>query len=155
MKLELEAEYQDYRPAHLDYQSDWQWSSYFSYWHQLPNKWLLFGGLDWTQKDNDQKVHAYQLFGGRLGVNRAWGDAVDINLFTSFRQRKYGDFSSLLNERRTDNEQSYTLMLSSKALSFYGVTPLFTWTHKRVTSNVDWLYTYQQNEVSIKLEKRF
>ncbi|MDN3681206.1 surface lipoprotein assembly modifier [Vibrio tapetis subsp. quintayensis] len=155
MKLELEAEYQDYRPAHLDYQSDWQWSSYFSYWHQLPNKWLLFGGLDWTQKDNDQKVHAYQLLGGRLGVNRAWGDAVDVNLFTSFRQRKYGDFSSLLNERRTDNEQSYTLMLSSKALSFYGVTPLLTWTHKRVTSNVDWLYTYQQNEVSLKLEKRF
>ena len=155
MKLEIEAEYQDYRPINLEYQSDWQWSSYLSLWHQLPDNWLLFGGLDWTQKDNDEKVHAYQLFGGRFGVNRAWGELVDVNLFTSFRQRKYGEFSALLDERRTDQEQSYTLMLSSKSLSLYGITPLLTWTHKRVKSNVDWLYTYQQNEIALKLEKRF
>ncbi|MDN3685905.1 surface lipoprotein assembly modifier [Vibrio sinaloensis] len=45
--------------------------------------------------------------------------------------------------------------MSSPAFNFYGITPSLSWTHKRVESNVDWLYTYQQNEVSLKLVKRF
>lgn len=155
LKVEVKGEYQDYRPVALEYQSDWQWATYVSYWYQLPSQWLLFGGLDWTQKNNDENVHAYQLVGGRLGVNRAWGNYADVSIFSSYRERKYDAFNALLAEQRADEEQNHTILISANGLSFYGVTPLVSWTHKRVKSNVDWLYTYQQNEFSIKLEKRF
>ncbi|NRA82266.1 MAG: DUF560 domain-containing protein [Gammaproteobacteria bacterium] len=154
-KLEAEVEYQDFRPTELDYQSDWQWSLYASYWHQLSDNWLVFGGGDWTHKNNDEKVHAYQLVGANIGVNRAWEGLVDFSVFTALRERKYGDFNAHFQTRRIDKEQSYTLLLAFKHLSFYGITPTIMLQHKQVKSNVDWLYSYQQNKYSIKLEKRF
>lgn len=155
IKLEAKAEYQDYLPSQLEYQSDWQFSSLATYWYQTSNNWLLFTGIDWTDKRNKQSVHAYQVVGARIGVNKNFNSYVDVSVFTSFRDRRYQAFSALLNEQRHDKEQNYTLVLSSPAASFYTITPSLSWTHKRVTSNVDWLYSYQQNEISLKLTKRF
>ncbi|MFB9214133.1 surface lipoprotein assembly modifier [Vibrio sinaloensis] len=155
IKFETKAEYQDYLPKQLHYQSDWQFSSLATIWYQTSNKWLLFGGVDWTDKRNKQSVHAYQVVGARVGVNKSIDSLIDASLFASFRDRRYQAFSALLDEKRHDQEQNYTLILSSPAFNFYGITPSLSWTHKRVESNVDWLYTYQQNEVSLKLVKRF
>lgn len=155
IKFETKAEYQDYLPNQLRYQTDWQFSSLATYWYQTSNEWLLFGGVDWTDKRNKQSVHAYHVFGTRLGVNKKLNPWIDISVFASFRDRRYQAFSALLDEKRHDQEQNYTLILSSPAVSLYGISPSLSWTHKRVESNVDWLYTYQQNEVTFKLAKRF
>lgn len=154
-KFEGEVERQTYRPKALDYQSDWQWSSSMAYWHQVSKGWLLFGGVDWTKKENEQKVHEYQLIGGRFGVNKGWDTGVDVSVFSSLRERKYGGFSAVLDEKREDKEQNYTVVLAAKKWSVYGFSPLLTWQHTQVSSNVDWLYSYRKNQYSIKLEKRF
>ncbi|EMH3445171.1 DUF560 domain-containing protein [Vibrio harveyi] len=155
LRWELKGEYQDYRPTKLDYQSDWQWNASINYWHQLPQQWLAFGGIDWTHKQNDQDVHAYQLYGGRIGVVKSVEGWLDANLFASLRERQYEGYNALLDAKRRDTEQNYTVTFSSPKLVFWTLTPILEWTHKRVNSNVDWLYTYQQNEVSVKFEKRF
>ncbi|MFA0712081.1 surface lipoprotein assembly modifier [Vibrio splendidus] len=154
-KFETKADYQNYQPGKLDYQSDWQFSTLFTYWYQLPDKWLLFGGLDWTDKRNDQQVHAYTLSGVRLGVNKNVSTWLDVSLFASLRDRRYQDFSALLGDKRNDREQNYTLVIHSPSIQYLGVSPTLSWTHKRVKSNIDWLYTYQQNEIGLKLTKRF
>lgn len=121
----------------------------------MPQQWLAFGGIDWTHKQNDQDVHAYQLYGGRIGVVKSVEGWLDANLFASLRERQYEGYNALLDAKRRDTEQNYTVTFSSPKLVFWTLTPILEWTHKRVNSNVDWLYTYQQNEVSVKFEKRF
>ena len=128
---------------------------YATLWHQLPGRWLLFGGLDYTHRDNDQKVHAYQLYGTRIGVSKQWDWGLDSAVFASFRKRRFGDHSALLDARREDDEQSYTLTLGLPGLTLAGFSPVFTLRHHRVDSNVDWIYSHEKNQYSLKLEKRF
>lgn len=155
MKLEVEGEYLDYRNQTFRYQSDWQWSVFGTYWHQLPDKWLVFGGVDWTLKQNRQAVHEYDLWGGRLGVNKTFTSLnTDVTLFASLRQRIYGGFNAVLGERRDDTEQNYTLVVTLPEL-FAGFKPLIEVKANQTKSNVDWAYSYKQHQYSLKLEKRF
>lgn len=154
-KLEAEAKDLQFLPDGLDFQSGWQYAGYATFWHQLPGQWLLFGGLDWTDKHTDEAVYAYHMKGVRLGVQRTWEIGVETALFTSFRQREYQAYSALLEATREDDEQSYTLETRFTGLSFWDLTPVLTLAYNRVSSNVDWLYSYDQSEVSLKIEKRF
>ncbi|MEI8596659.1 surface lipoprotein assembly modifier [Photobacterium sp. Hal280] len=154
-KLEAEAKDLRFLPDGLDFQSGWQYAGYATLWHQLPGQWLLFGGLDWTDKRTDEAVYAYQMAGVRLGVQRAWEIGIETSLFTSFRRRDYQAYSPLLAARRQDDEQSYTLETRLTGLSVWDLTPVVSLTHNRVHSNVDWLYSHEQSEVSLKIEKRF
>ncbi|MCM0147959.1 surface lipoprotein assembly modifier [Photobacterium galatheae] len=154
-KLEAEAKDLQFLPDGLDVQSGWQYAGYATLWHQLPGQWLLFGGLDWTDKHAQQAVHAYQMKGVRLGVQRSWEVGIETSLFTSFRQREYQAYSPLLEATRKDDEQSYTLETRFTGLRFWDLTPVLTLAHNRVSSNVDWLYSHDQSEVSLKIEKRF
>ncbi|QUJ69012.1 DUF560 domain-containing protein [Photobacterium sp. GJ3] len=154
-KLEAEAKDLRFLPDGLDFQSGWQYAGYATFWHQFPGQWLLFGGLDWTDKRTDEAVYAYRMTGVRLGVQRAWEMGIETSLFTSFRQREYQAYSPLLEATRKDDEQSYTLETRLTGLSFWDLTPVLTLAHHRVYSNVDWLYSHDQSEVSLKIEKRF
>jgi len=155
MKLEVKGEYLDYRNQALRYQSDWQWSVFGTYWHQLADKWLVFGGLDWTLKQNQQAVHEYHLWGGRLGVNKTFSSIdTDVTLFASLRERLYGDYNAVLGERRDDTEQIYTLVVTLPEL-FAGIKPLLELKANKTESNVNWAYSYKQHQYSVKLEKRF
>lgn len=154
-RFEAETEQLGYRPQNLDYLSGRQSAVYATLWHQLPGRWLLFGGLDYTHRDNDQKVHAYQLYGTRIGVSKQWDWGLDSAVFASFRKRRFGDHSALLDARREDDEQSYTLTLGLPGVTLAGFSPVFTLRHHRVDSNVDWVYSHEKNQYSLKLEKRF
>lgn len=155
VKLETEAKDLRFLPDALDFQSGWQYAAYVTLWHQLPGQWLVFGGLDWTDKCTQEAVYAYQMTGLRLGVQRAWEIGLEASLFTSFRQRNYQAYSPLLAATRKDEEQSYTLETRFTGLRFFDLTPVLTLAHNRVSSNVDWLYSHQQSEISLKIEKRF
>lgn len=154
-RFEAQTEQLDYRPRAFDYLSGRQSAVYATLWHKLPNRWLLFGGLDYTHRDNDQKVHAYQLYGTRIGVSKQWDWGLDSAVFASFRKRRFADYSALLDARREDDEQSYTLTLGLPGLTLAGFSPVFTLRHHRVDSNVDWVYSHEKNQYSLKLEKRF
>lgn len=155
IKLELEIEQQSYQPQHYSYQSGAQLANYNTLWYQLNEQWLLFGGLDYSKKNNNEKVHAYQLFSSRFGVNKRWGNGAEATLFASLRARKYEQYSALLAHKRKDLEQNYTLILSMPSLAVFSMTPVFTLNHITVNSNVDWLYSYDKNTVSLKFEKIF
>lgn len=154
-KMNVKADYQKYRPWVLDYQSDWQWNAGIDYWKQLSSNWTFFTGVDWLQKDNSQKEHAFQLVGLRLGINKNWNDDFELTAFTSNRQRQYQGFNALLGGKRKDYEQTYVLVISAKKFEVFGLTPVLSWQFNKTNSSIDWLYSYNQNKVSLKLEKRF
>ncbi len=154
-KVELKAEYQDYKDPDFDHYSDWLWTASGTYWYQLPERWLVFGGIDWNKKQSEIELFAYESLGGRLGVSRAFFDGWDISLFSSVKKRKHDGFNKILNGKREDKEQNHTLLITAKPLEFWGLTPTFTWQYQKVDSTLDAIYSYSQNEYSIKLEKRF
>ncbi|MGP9497130.1 surface lipoprotein assembly modifier, partial [Pseudoalteromonas sp. AOP7-A1-14] len=104
VKLELEIEQQSYQPQHYSYQSGTQLANYNTLWYQLNEQWLLFGGLDYSKKNNSEQVHAYQLFSSRFGVNKRWSNGVETTFFASLRSRKYEQYSALLAQKRKDLE---------------------------------------------------
>ena len=95
------------------------------------------------------------LFSSRFGVNKRWGKGLEATLFVSLRARKYEQYSALLAQKRKDLEQNYTLIVSMPNLTVFSMTPIFTLNHTTVNSNVDWLYSYDKNSVSLKFEKKF
>ncbi|WP_417510393.1 surface lipoprotein assembly modifier [Methylophaga sp.] len=156
--FKLEADYKDqrYRKELLANQYDGDiWSAYATLWYALPHDWTLFGGLDWTQKKAEVEQNAYEQVGVRAGIAKTFNPYINAVLFTSVRQRKHNEFNALLGEQREDIEQNYTLIVRFPGLSFYGLEPNLTFKHRKVHSNVNWLYSYDRNSASLKLEKRF
>jgi hypothetical protein len=70
----------------------------------------------------------------------------------STRQRRHGAYSPLLEARRRDNEQTYTLLLAANRWTLAGFTPSLTLRHSKVRSNVGWLHSYDRNEIGLKME---
>lgn len=156
--FKLEADYKDqrFRKKLLAEQYDGDiWSTYATLWYALPHDWTLFGGLDWTRKMAEVEQNAYEQIGVRAGVAKTFNPYVNAVLFASVRKREHAAYSALLEEQRQDKEQNYTLIVRFPGLTFYGLEPNLTVKHRKVHSNVDWLYSYQRNSVSLKLEKRF
>ncbi|UWN49056.1 hypothetical protein ASALC70_01250 [Alcanivorax sp. ALC70] len=78
-----------------------------------------------------------------------------MTLFASFREKRYETYSALLGARREDREQHYMAILRIPRLSVAGLVPSLNLEHTRVRSNVDWLYSYEENAASLKFEWRF
>lgn len=76
-------------------------------------------------------------------------------LFASWRTRQYDAYSALLDDRRHEEEQGYTFIVRAPGLAFHDLVPSLTFKYNKVNSNVDWLYSWERNSVSLKLEKQF
>nr|WP_269749518.1 surface lipoprotein assembly modifier [Xenorhabdus lircayensis] len=70
-------------------------------------------------------------------------------------KQRFGTYSELLGAKRQDDEQLYTAAIKFPAAKIFGMTPSFTFRHRRNHSNVNWLYSYDKNEIQIQLEKYF
>lgn len=138
--------------AHND---GWQSSLFVTGTYALPQNWLVFGGLDWVRKDADEAVNAYHQQGARLGVAKSFAVGVETALFGAWRHKQYDAYSDLLAAKRADHEQTYTAIVKVPKFKLAGLTPSLLLRHHRVSSNVDWLYAYRKNEVSLKLEAYF
>ncbi|MEJ1965016.1 MAG: surface lipoprotein assembly modifier [Gammaproteobacteria bacterium] len=101
------------------------------------------------------EVSSYVQKGVRLGTSLRWPGGFNSTLFASYRRRDYGAYSALLEAQRRDQEQNYTAILTVPRWQVFGMTPNITLRHNRVKSNIDWLYTYRKNLVSLKLERQF
>tara|TARA_B100000614_G_scaffold234525_1_gene230533 strand:+ start:1070 stop:2578 length:1509 start_codon:yes stop_codon:yes gene_type:complete len=124
-------------------------------WHQLPHQWTLFGGLDWVERHSEDQASAYRQPGARIGLLKPFNFGVEMTLFASFREKRYETYSALLGARREDREQHYMAILRIPRLSVAGLVPSLNLEHTRVRSNVDWLYSYEENAASLKFEWRF
>lgn len=156
--LKLEADYKDqqYSQDNLASQYDgYTGSVYATAWYALPNNWTLFSGLDWTRKQAEVEPNAYEQIGLRAGVAKTFNQHVNAVFFASIREREHDAFSAIFAEQRKDVEQNYTAILRFPGLAVYGLEPNLTFKHRKVDSNIDWLYSHNRNSVSLKLEKRF
>ncbi|MFW1953133.1 surface lipoprotein assembly modifier [Acinetobacter beijerinckii] len=154
--FKLEAEIKD-----LDYQKyktldGKESSAMFTFWKILPKQWTLFSGLDVLDHDTQEKyMAAYQQQGVRLGLSKSWNVGLNTTLFTSYRWRQFDRYAESLEAHRHDFEQNYTFVVQMPRFKFYGVTPNLTYRYNHNSSNVDWLYSYDKHNVSLKLEHRF
>lgn len=121
----------------------------------LPRQWTLFGGVDFVDRNARDRTAAYLQKGVRLGVAKDFDIGVSAVLFASYRQRQYDAYSAILDDRRYDEEQGYTFILRAPRLAVYDIVPSLTVKYNKVESNVDWLYSYDKNSISLKLEKQF
>lgn len=154
--FKLEAEIKD-----LDYQKyktldGKESSAMFTFWKILPKQWTLFSGLDVLDHDTQEKyMAAYQQQGIRLGLSKSWNIGLNTTLFSSYRWRQFDRYVETFATRRHDFEQNYTFVVQMPRFKFYGVTPNLAYRYNHNSSNVDWLYSYDKHNVSLKLEHRF
>ncbi|MBJ9984727.1 DUF560 domain-containing protein [Acinetobacter sp. S40] len=131
-------------------------SIFATFWKILPNQWTVFGGLDVLDHSTQEKyMAAYQQQGIRLGLTKSWNTGFNTTLLSSYRWRQFDKYTETFLARRHDFEQNYTFVLQMPRLAFYGMTPNLTYRYNHNKSNVDWLYSYDKHNISLKLEHRF
>lgn len=155
--FKLQGDYKELRYKKQNYEryNGPSYSANATMWQVLPNSWTLFGGVDGLDRQADDKPYGYIQLGVRLGVSKSFSNILKATFFTSFREQNYKAYSSILGAKRNDHESSYTLILKSPQLSILGFAPSLTIKHSNINSNVDWLYSRENNQVSLKLEKAF
>ncbi|MGY0216664.1 surface lipoprotein assembly modifier [Endozoicomonadaceae bacterium StTr2] len=155
VKLEADYREQRYRSDRHSFQNGGMLTTHASIFHQYAPNTMLFGGTSYTYKKNKEAVHAYKLHGLRFGVSKPLISDLNATFVTSFRVRKFQALNAPLGKQRRDMEQNYSLILAAPRLQFWTLTPNLTLKHSKVKSNIDWLYSYKSNEISLKFEKRF
>ncbi|PHM73964.1 porin family protein [Xenorhabdus kozodoii] len=130
-------------------------SSYLSLSHVINDKLILFGGGNWSYKNNQQPASRYQQWGVNAGIAGQLYPQINASLVASLRQQRFGAYSPLLGARRQDSEQTYTATVKFPAAKIWGMTPSLIFRHRHNRSNVSWLYNYDKNEIQIQLEKYF
>lgn len=155
--FKLEGEYKDMTYKHqINSNLDGGISSvYATLWQALPQRWTLFGGVDLTERNTQDRTAAYLQKGVRLGVAKDFEVGVSAVLFASYRKRQYDAYSAIVDDRRNEKEQGYTFILRAPRLAVLDAVPSLTVKYNKVVSNVDWLYSYDKNSISLKLEKQF
>lgn len=156
--IKLEGDYKDQRFRQQLYAQNFdggQTSTSLTYFREVGAGWTLFSGVDFVDNRAKDEVNAYQQKGARLGAAVDLPAGIQATAFTAYRQRDYAIYNPLVEMRRRDKEQNYTLVLKAQEWKVAGFVPLLTLRHSKVKSNVDWLYTYDRNDVSLKLEYAF
>jgi len=156
--LQIESNWKELRYQQQGYAANYngiQRSFSLTYFRGLNNRLSVFGGGDITSSQAPHKVNAWLSQGVRGGLSLQWPNRFSHTLSLSARQRHYGAYSALLGERRKDNELGASLTIKASRLAVNGFTPLLILRHYQVKSNVDWLYTYERNTLSLKLQRAF
>ncbi|MFU0499925.1 surface lipoprotein assembly modifier, partial [Acinetobacter baumannii] len=131
-------------------------SAFATFWKIFPDQWTFFGGLDVLDHSAKEKyVAAYEQQGARLGVTKNWSTGFNTTLLSSYRWRQFDKYAVGYLARRHDFEQNYTFVVQMPRFEFYGMTPNLTYRYNHNKSNVDWLYSYDKHNISLKLEHRF
>ncbi|AKH64274.1 MULTISPECIES: porin family protein [Photorhabdus] len=156
LALNLEGEYKQFRYHKLYNHNDGNMTSvYATLSYYLTDQTITFTGGDWVNKTSVEKADDYQQKGIRAGISTQLYPGINAVVFTVLRQRQFGDYSVPLGARRKDNEQLYSAIISMPKFDVFGLTPVITYRYRKNNSNVDWLYSYNKNEVLIKFEKYF
>lgn len=156
--FKLEGDWKDLRYRNAAYARNYDGpsrSAHLTYFRSLGALWMAFAGVDVMDNTAAQKTESYLQKGIRLGASLQWPTGINTTLFGSWRWRDYGAYSALLDARRGDGEQNYTLAIKANRWAFAGFVPLLTLRYNRVKSNVDWLYSYDKDVASLKLERTF
>ncbi len=130
-------------------------SSNFRLSHTIGDGAVLFGGGNWDYRHAQQPTVRYQQWGVNAGITGQLYSGINGSLFITLRKQQMGRYDPLLNARRQDNELISTASVTFPGTKIGGMTPSITFKHRHNRSNVNWLYSYDKNEVQIQLEKYF
>ena len=154
--LKLEAEAKEITNRQYANQSGDEYAAFATLWKTLPQQWTLFAGVDAVDhRSEEQYFTAYQQMGIRFGISKKFDSGLHTTLFSAVRWRDYAKYNAVLEDQRRDFEQNYTLLISAPQWQFYGITPNMMYQYHHNKSNVDWLYSYQKSNLSLKLDYRF
>jgi len=53
------------------------------------------------------------------------------------------------------SKEGYTFILRAPRLAVYDIVASLRLKYSKVQSNIDWLYSYDKNSISLKLERQF
>lgn len=153
----LEANYRDfhYRDAAFAPQNGPLTDIAITGWYSLTPTLTLFGGPDVVAKDADSPVEAYRQWGGRLGINKAFGNIASLFLMGSYRYRRHRAYSELFEAQRRDEQFNVIGIARLPILKLGPLVPEIVVQHNRVTSNIDWLYSYKRTTASVRLSYAF
>lgn len=155
VRLEANARDFRYRRAGFRDYDGLQADAWLTAFHTFPHGWTLFGGPDLVDKQARDRINAFRQYGGRLGLDRPIGAALDLLFTASLRRRDYGAFSPMLAARRRDVERNYTALVRCPGLRIAGLSPSLLLQHSRVWSNVAWLYAYRRTSISLRIDHVF
>lgn len=155
--LRFEANYRDLRYRERAYaaQGGPQTDVSLTGWYALPRGWTLFGGPDFSIKDTDDPVNSYRQWGVRFGVHKAFGAHASLLLLGSYRNRKHRAYSDLFAAQRQDDQFNMTAIARFPVFAVAGLVPEIVVQHNRVSSNIDWLYSYERTAASLRLNHVF
>lgn len=124
-------------------------------WHSLTPTLSLFGGPDLAARDTESLVEAYRQWGGRLGFNKAFGNAASLFLMGSYRYRRHRAYSELFEAQRKDRQFSIIGIARLPVLKLGPFVPEVVVQYNQTKSNIDWLYSYKRTTVSMRLSHAF
>ncbi|BAV99807.1 surface lipoprotein assembly modifier [Lysobacter enzymogenes] len=128
---------------------------YATLWRALPQQWMLFGGIDLARRDTRRDTEAYLQRGVRLGLSKQFDAGVSLLLFASLRKRGHDEWNETFQARRRDDEFNATAIVRAPRWAVAGFVPSLTFKRNRIASSIDWLYSYDRDIVSLKLERAF
>lgn len=116
--------------------------------------WLAGADL-YQERNRDDRSDDFNRYGLRAVWGQEWGGGLSTRLQVNAAKRFYKTPSFFSNgEKRRDNELGASVSLWHRAVHYGGVTPRFTFSHQRTSSN-DAYYSNSRNRMFIELSKIF
>ncbi|PHM54420.1 porin family protein [Xenorhabdus sp. KK7.4] len=146
----------------FSYQPRFHWKngdiflSNFMLSHAIAHDVTLFGGTNWSYRTNKQLVSSYHQWGATVGISGPlYYSGIEGSLFATLKKQHFGAYNGFLGARRRDSGQIYNASVKFPVAEILGMRPSITFRHTHNRSNASWIYSYDQNEVRIQLEKYF
>lgn len=124
-------------------------------WQSLSDTWTLAAGVSTVRQAAKDSVLAYRENTAQLGVFKRFGEVAHLMVQGFLSKRKYDKFDSLLEKRRQDTRLRLIASLKLPKLQVMGFYPSIVWEYEHNKSNVDWLYSYNNRQIGLRLERRW
>lgn len=144
-----------YRQSEFRFNDGLLTEAYLTGWRIYPDGWVVIAGADFSDKQADEKANAHRQAGLRAGIKKTFGEELDLFLLASLRYREYGGFNELLDDRRRDVTQNYSLIIGRPAWRIAGLTPELKADYLRANSTVSWLFSYDRIALSLRMKYAF
>lgn len=154
---DMYAERKTIRYTHADYQQNNSTDNniYVTFSTAWPQGWRSHIGFDYLRRNTDQAVNSYQQKGVRLGVEKPFAQGFVASLGGAFYAIDYDAYNALLEHTRHEHKWTFNATISAPQWQIGGFSPKLSWQRTRVNSNVDWLYSYDQDQLMLSFQRLF
>lgn len=124
-------------------------------WQSLGDTWTVVIGVGTTRQAAKDSVVAYRENTLQLGILKRFGTSAQLMVQGFLSKRKYDKFDSLLEKRRQDRRFRLIASLKLPKWQVMGFYPSIIWEYEHNKSNISWLYSYNNKQIGIRLERRW